>query len=243
MIRGFILYYLNIKPTHGYEIQRFLQLSGTEQWAKIQSGSIYYALTKLEKEKHIKVLREERTGSRVRKIYEITVSGREELHKEMAEELNKPLWQVSNTKFITGPMLATLTREECTAILVRHIKELKEQVDYWIKWREIKVGDQTEELNRLSFNITIDGIKGQIAWHEELLKNLDQYLKSGEQSEMMIRSFDFDRIDTGKTESETDDKISYINSLKAAILKDPDNAVINLDKIIEELNKQKKAET
>ena len=30
---------------------------------KIQSGSIYYALTKLEKDKFIKVLKEERTGS------------------------------------------------------------------------------------------------------------------------------------------------------------------------------------
>ncbi len=243
MIRGFVLYYLNIKPTHGYEIQRFLQISGTEQWVKIQSGSIYYALTKLEKEKHIKVLREERTGSRVRKIYEITESGREELHKVMAEELNKPLWQVSTMKFITGPMLAALTREECAAILERHIEELKEQANYWIKWRDIKVGDGTDELNRLSFNITIEGIKGQIAWHEELLNNLDQYLKSGEQAELMIRSFDFDRIDKEQTESETDEKISYINSLKEAILKDPDNAVINLDKIIEELTKQKKADT
>ena len=72
MIRALILYYLSIKPTHGYEIQKFIQLLGTDQWMKIQSGSIYYALTKLEKEKCIDVLREERTGSRVRKIYKIT---------------------------------------------------------------------------------------------------------------------------------------------------------------------------
>ena len=75
MIRGLILYYLNIKPTHGYEIQLFIKVSGMDQWAKVQSGSIYYALNKLEKEKCIQVLREERTGSRVRKIYEITDLG------------------------------------------------------------------------------------------------------------------------------------------------------------------------
>lgn len=83
MIRGIILYYLNIKPTHGYEIQQFINMSGMDQWTKIQSGSIYYALTKLEKERNIAVCREERTGSRVRKIYEITEQGRTTLLEEM----------------------------------------------------------------------------------------------------------------------------------------------------------------
>ncbi len=34
MIRTLILYYLNIKPTHGYEIQKFLQVSGADRWTK-----------------------------------------------------------------------------------------------------------------------------------------------------------------------------------------------------------------
>ena len=83
MIRGIILYYLNIKPTHGYEIQQYISMSGMEQWTKIQSGSIYYALTKLEKEKNIAVIREEHTGARVRKIYEITDLGTEVLQLEL----------------------------------------------------------------------------------------------------------------------------------------------------------------
>jgi DNA-binding PadR family transcriptional regulator len=240
VIRGFILYYLNIKPTHGYDIQKFLQISGMEQWAKIQSGSIYYALTKLEKEKFIRVLKEERTGTRARKIYEITTEGRKEMQKELAEELEKPLWQVSTMKFITGPMLSTLSREECTVILKRHINGLKEQLDYWIKWKDIKIGEQTDGLDRLSFQITIDSIKGQIIWHEELLKNLEHYIKSSEQSGLMIKNFDFDRIVTEQADSEVDEKLNYIHSIKNEILKDPDNAIVNLDKIIEELSKQKK---
>ncbi|MDV9924842.1 PadR family transcriptional regulator, partial [Clostridioides difficile] len=55
MIRTLILYYLNIKPTHGYEIQKFLQVSGADRWTKIQSGSIYYALAKLEKDGGVRV--------------------------------------------------------------------------------------------------------------------------------------------------------------------------------------------
>lgn len=99
MIRGIILFYINIKPTHGYEIQRFLQLSGTETWAKIQSGSIYYAINKLEKEKKIEVLREERNGSRIRKIYQITQAGKLELKKEMREALSSPIVSVGNKDF------------------------------------------------------------------------------------------------------------------------------------------------
>ncbi|WP_235689849.1 PadR family transcriptional regulator [Clostridioides difficile] len=60
MIRTLILYYLNIKPTHGYEIQKFLQVSGADRWTKIQSGSIYYALAKLEKDGGVRVLKEEK---------------------------------------------------------------------------------------------------------------------------------------------------------------------------------------
>ncbi len=49
MIKVLILYYLSIKPTHGYEIQKFIQVNHMDEWTKIQSGSIYYAINKLEK--------------------------------------------------------------------------------------------------------------------------------------------------------------------------------------------------
>ena len=121
MIRGIILYYLNIKPTHGYEIQQFINFSGIDQWINIQSGSIYYALTKLEKEKNIAILREERTGSRVRKIYEITEKGRETLVDEMRQELRAPLFKIGSPKFITSPILDTVPQEEAREIIDAHI--------------------------------------------------------------------------------------------------------------------------
>lgn len=77
MIRSLILYYLNVKPTHGYEIQKFLQIAGVDHWTKIQSGSIYYALAKLERKDCVEILREEKNGGRIRKIYAITQKGRQ----------------------------------------------------------------------------------------------------------------------------------------------------------------------
>jgi DNA-binding PadR family transcriptional regulator len=229
-----------MKPTHGYEIQKFLQVSNVDQWAKIQSGSIYYALTKLEKDKHIRVLREERTGSRVRKIYEITKSGKEELHLQMAEELDKPISNIGSMKFFTDPMLSTLNRDELIKIVTHHIVKLKEQKDYWEQWCAIKVDDSVPALNRLSFHMTIDSLGYQIRWHEELLTNLDYYISASKETEQIIKSIDFDLIEEKSSTTEEEQRLQYAIKLKNEILKDPENAVVNLDKIIGELQKQVK---
>jgi DNA-binding PadR family transcriptional regulator len=238
MISAFILYYLNIKPTHGYEIQKFLQVSGAEQWAKIQSGSIYYALTKLEKDKYIQVLREERTGSRVRKIYAITENGKEELHRAMAEELDKPISTIGSLKFFTDPMLSTLNKDEIIRIVKSHIAKLEEQKNYWEKWFRIKVNEGTMDISRISFNMTIDNIGSQISWHQELLKDIDEYIKLSKGTELIIKSFDFDQMEEDKSVSEDELKLQYAMKLKNEILQDPQNALANLDKIIEELQGQ-----
>ncbi|HEX3021889.1 MAG TPA: PadR family transcriptional regulator [Lachnospiraceae bacterium] len=238
MIRGIVLYYLSIKPTHGYEIQRFLQISGTDQWTKIQSGSIYYALTKLEKEKCIKVLREERTGSRVRKIYEITDFGRKELHREMCEELDTPLSSVGSPKFIIEPMISTLTKEEATTLLRKHIDKLKEQRDFWRKWADIKVDKDATKLTKLTFEMTITSLEDQIAWHEELLENVDLYKEQSSVMRSFIEGFDFDKFTEKSNDIEIEQKIDYIEQIKEAIKDNPDNAIGNLEKIIEELKRQ-----
>ncbi len=235
MISALILYYLSMKPTHGYEIQRFLQLTGMEKWAKIQSGSIYYALSKLEKEKCIRALREERTGSRIRKVFEITDKGLEELKKEMAEELDKPISIIGSMKFYTDPMISVLSKEEIIKIVGNHIRKLKEQKEYWEKWYHIKVDDNANELNRLSFQMSLDNLTYQIRWHQELLDHLDDYTDSCKKMEKYIRNLDFDVIAEDSPKSEDEQKLKYALRIKEEILNDPQNAMMNLDKIINEL--------
>ncbi|MBE5962435.1 MAG: PadR family transcriptional regulator [Lachnospiraceae bacterium] len=238
MIRGIILYYINIKPAHGYEIQRFLQVSGMEQWTRIQSGSIYYALTKLEKERLISVLREERTGSRVRKVYEITKEGKDALKEEMRTELAKPISDISSEKFLIRPMLGALPKEEVESIVRSHVQTLQEQKEFWVKWQSIKAEGSTDRLLCMSFEMTIDSLTNQIAWHEELLKHLDEYMKEGEQSKRMIASFDVtEESDNGRM-SEQEQSLAYVMRLKEEILKNPGSAEQNLDRIIAELKKK-----
>ena len=239
MIRALILYYLSIKPTHGYEIQKFIQLSGTDQWMKIQSGSIYYALTKLEKEKCIDVLREERTGSRVRKIYKITEHGMKEMHKEIMSVLQTPIAGTGSPKFIIEPMLSLLDESELKVAIQNHIKELEEKREYWKRWSDIKAGKDATKLVQLSFSMTINALENQILWHKELLDNLELYLNEGDAMKNFILQFDVDSAETEVEVSEVDQKISYLNKIKDIIKDNPSKALDNLDLILEELQRQK----
>lgn len=240
MIRGLILYYLSIKPTHGYEIQRFIQLSETDRWAKIQSGSIYYALGKLEKEENIQVLREESTGSRVRKIYCITEKGKKALHLEMIQSMAEPIASVGSMKFITPPFLQTLTKEELHSVVSAHIKELQKQFDYWDVWSKAKTKMSESKLMNLSFGMTLDSIKNQILWHEELLENLEFYQKESASMRSFIENFDADHFEKmiPPAGSEVKQNLDFMEQLKETMLKYPEEAMNNLEKMIEELKKQ-----
>ncbi len=68
----------------------FIQLNHIDEWTKIQSGSIYYALGKLEKQGYIKVIEEKGTGKKARKVYAITDAGHEVLNDYVKEKLEMP---------------------------------------------------------------------------------------------------------------------------------------------------------
>lgn len=237
MIRGLVLFYLNIKPTHGYEIQRFIQLSGMDQWAKIQSGSIYYALAKLEKEKNISVLREEQNGSRLRKIYAITDKGRDTLKQEMRAELASPMADIGSTKMIIEPVLGVLSKEEMVSILSEHIKSLEDKKAYWDKWKSIKA--ESSRLSELSFAMTIHSLENQIRWHQELLQNLDIYIEQSSQVKKVITSFVPENMETEEKDSEVDKRIEFIENIKNSLESDPKTAMESLDKLLNEIKKEK----
>ena len=163
---------------------------------------------------------------------------KEELHKEMAEELDKPISTIGSIKFFTDPMLSTLKKEEIIKIVSNHITKLEEQKAYWEKWYGVKVDKNAMGITGLSFQMTIQSIGDQILWHQELLEHIDEYIKLSKETEHIIRSFDFDKLDANHSLTEEEEKLQYTIKLKNEILKDPGNAVTNLDKIIEELQKQ-----
>jgi DNA-binding PadR family transcriptional regulator len=83
-----VLGLLEREPMHGYEIQKWLELSHTELWAEILPGSIYHALRQMEKEGLVEVRATEHHGHRARAIYALAEGGR-----EMFQRLLREGWQ------------------------------------------------------------------------------------------------------------------------------------------------------
>ncbi len=239
MIRAFILYYLNIKPTHGYEIQKFLQISGSDGWTKIQSGSIYYAFSKLEKEGCIQVLREERTGARVRKIYEITDAGKLELQHDLQKELLSPIVPTGSDKFLLQNMLDEMPKETLESCLKKHLNDLNNQKDYWEKWKKAKIDENSFRAEKIAFDMTLDSLKYQILWHEEILNNIEKYISIGLETQRFIKSIDFSDIDEAfSLNAETTNDMLEIQKLRNDIISNPAQAAENIDKLILKLKKK-----
>jgi DNA-binding PadR family transcriptional regulator len=77
---------LELGPAHGYEIKAKLARWYMNWWADVQSGAIYAALQRLEREGLVEKAGTERAGRRpVRTIFRITDAGSAELRRLVAE--------------------------------------------------------------------------------------------------------------------------------------------------------------
>lgn len=237
MIKALILYYLSLKPTHGYEIQKFIQINHMDSWTKIQSGSIYYALAKLEKQGFIALQKEESIGSKIRKIYEITEKGREELKVCVKEELNRAIYDIGSDKFIIYPILQGLNKVDIVKQINKHLDTLKEQKRLQEKWQKIKTNKSMLKVEKLCFEMMISSLEYQIKWHEVLLEELDQCIALSEQMANLIKKIDFSTI-TDISEVEQEKQVIQITKLKQEILDHPEEAESKLEQLIQLLKSE-----
>ncbi|QEH67547.1 PadR family transcriptional regulator [Cellulosilyticum sp. WCF-2] len=229
MVRTLILYYLNIKATHGYEIQKFIQETGLEQWTQIKSGSIYYALSKLEKQEEITLVKEETHGSRVRRIYQITDLGKKTLHTLLEEKLNEELMPSASEKFVLPSMLNRLDKETAIEIINQHIQNLKAREDYWRYWQNMKVTKDSLKLDKLTFELPLVNLEYAIKWHEALIEEYDSIIELGKKQEQFIAGFNFDALEESHSLSNQNNRIS---ELKKKILDQSQDSKMALDELI-----------
>jgi DNA-binding PadR family transcriptional regulator len=232
IIKVLILYYLSIKSTHGYEIQKFIQINHMDKWTKIQSGSIYYALNKLEKDGFIVLKEEIGSGSKARKIYKITDNGKAELKELVKNELANELFPSGSDKFIIYPLLNTLDKQNMISLVNSHINGLRDKKTYLKKWQKIKINKQSLAVERISFEIMITNIEYQIKWHEALVEEMDKCIAASDEISNLISNFDFSNAET--IEASTNDSIE---SLKQEILNNPESASEKLEELIKKLSK------
>ncbi|MFP4697729.1 MAG: PadR family transcriptional regulator [Eubacteriales bacterium] len=236
LIKTLILFYLSIKPTHGYEIQKFIQINNMDDWTKIQSGSIYYALSKLEKEGFITLFNEEKIGGKVRKIYMITDAGREILEQYQLEELSRDIYDVGSDKFIIYPILKGLDKNLIVNQVRDHISKLINKRNYIQKWQNLKVNSNTLKVEKLSYEMMLSNIDYQINWHEALIEDVEDCLELSNKVSQLIKKIDFSTIDDVNDAYVSSEK-DNVEKLKQEILDNPENAEEKLEKLIKILGK------
>lgn len=198
MVQLLILYYLSLKPTHGYEIQKFIQLNHMEEWSNIQSGSIYYAMNKLEKNGLIELVEKVGDNEKSRRIYAITEKGRSKLAQMALHEFKKPLGCISSEKFLIYPIVANLTRQEMLLEIEEHITMLQKElynINYWYEKKEKTVGN----LEKATFKLMKNTVENQIEWHKALAENIDETISVSMDISRLIKTVDFSVSEECKT--------------------------------------------
>jgi len=198
MIRVLILYYLSIKATHGYEIQKFIQINHLDKWTKIQSGSIYYAISKLEKQGLIELLEEVGTGQKAKKVYQITENGRVKLIDLVQKELENDISVIGSDKFIIYPILNGLDEEVIISTVNDHLQRLHSKKDYMQSWKKAKITSSSLKVEAISFDMMIGNISNQILWHEALLEQLPECMKRSREIFDLIKRVDFSDLEASE---------------------------------------------
>ena len=133
-----LLSFLRQRPMHGYEIQQLIQLSRMDVWANVLSGSIYYALSKMENEGLIQAAAEERTGARVRKIYSITEEGERLFQQMIRDTLTLPPHSAKSDFSLGLNWIEDIPVPEAVSLLEQNLKQVEESLAQWHTGKEIK---------------------------------------------------------------------------------------------------------
>lgn len=190
MVQLLILYYLSIKQTHGYEIQKFIQMNQMNEWNNIRSGSIYYAINKLESSGLIAIVNKSNAGEKAKCIYEITEKGRLQLHKMALKEIVKPLGSITSEKFLIYPILANLSKNEIIETITEHLKQLLSEKATIIEWEHEKQNTAIS-VEKATLRMMKDTISLQIKWHMTLLDNIDETISVVNKIHHMIETTDY----------------------------------------------------
>jgi len=131
LTRLFVLGLLMQRPMAGYAIQVILQLSQTQQWARVLPGSVYHALKKLADEGFAVLQATEQAGNRSKAIYAITSEGEAEFRKLLREAWSTPVLHFPAEIYAALSFLDDLSRKEIVRAIDGRIAALESELAHW----------------------------------------------------------------------------------------------------------------
>lgn len=175
LTRLFVLGCLMQWPMSGYQIQLILQVSQTEQWAGILPGSVYHALKKLEKEGLVLLKGTEMTGNRLKSIYEITPTGKNEFSMLLKEAWNKPCLHFPSNIYGALSFLNETDLSEILPLIEHQIDVLQNELETWNSGEQAKAKFNNAELPD-SVKMIFENGRRHIQLDIDFLKKLQETL-------------------------------------------------------------------
>lgn len=174
MVNLVILALLRQRPMHGYEIQQIVQTSKMEEWANLLSGSIYYALNKLEQEGLVRTEAEERTGARLRKIYAITEKG-ESMFSQLVKESLKEMPHSVKSDFVVGlNWIEAIPKEEALNLLHENVREVEGKLAELHYGKEVKSSYGLSPFSEAAFDNAIALLELDLSFLRRVIQLLQQ---------------------------------------------------------------------
>ena len=167
-----VLGFLRMRPMHGYEIQQLIQQSRVDDWANLLSGSIYYALNKMEQDGLIRAEAEVRTGNRLRKIYAITEEGEAQFREMVRESLLSIPHSMKSDLALGLAWIDAVPREEAIRLLERNLEQVERMREQWRIGREFK--GRLSPIVMAAFDNAIGVLELDIAYLKRLIALLKE---------------------------------------------------------------------
>lgn len=158
-------------PRHGYEIEEVIERRGMREWAEVGFSSIYYLLSKLEKEGMLSSRVEVSEGTRARKVYEVTGAGREALRAEVIRLLSSPEQSFSSLD-VGLANLPVVSKREALNCLRTYREGLEARHRYVAGRLESQGGEALPVFVRAMFTHSLALIGAEIAWLDDLIARL-----------------------------------------------------------------------
>ncbi|MGY4719356.1 PadR family transcriptional regulator [Naumannella huperziae] len=161
--RLFVLGCLRRGPRHGYAIRQEAVQDQVDSWSDLKPGSVYHALTALERENLVKVEAVGRDGQRPpRTTYALAPAGYTELHTLIADSIrtvNSPVDSVA----VALRLADELDPDELIALLTARAKALHDRCNAHTS-ALTRVEQHLSPMERVAFDHTIARLKFEAEW-------------------------------------------------------------------------------
>lgn len=157
------------RPSHGYDLEKIIQLRGMREWTELAFSSIYYILNKLEKRGLAESQRD--PAKRTRKIYSPTRSGRAAFQAATQKALAIPhplypsvLLGLSNWQSASTGVGMTALQHRLDALI-----EIRMKVEAASRGAPVAL----PHVNAL-FDYSLTQLRSEIEWLQRTMKNLGE---------------------------------------------------------------------